>query len=76
MYSFVNKFVPFVFQRKRHRSALKKKRAVKAKEQATEYAKLLAVRQKEAKDRRLNEKRRRSASMRDSKSSSQAAPTK
>jgi small subunit ribosomal protein S6e len=49
---------------------------VKAKEQATEYAKLLAVRQKEAKDRRLNEKRRRSASMRDSKSSSQAAPTK
>ncbi|XP_065337167.1 small ribosomal subunit protein eS6 [Cloeon dipterum] len=67
---------PVTIQRKRHRAALKKKRSVKAKEQATEYAKLLAMRQKEAKERRLSEKRRRSASMRDSKSSSQSAPTK
>ncbi|KAF4529005.1 hypothetical protein B566_EDAN017434 [Ephemera danica] len=67
---------PLTLQRKRHRSALKKRRSVKRKEQAAEYAKLLAQRQKEAKDRRqLEIKRRRSASMRDSKSSSQSAPT-
>lgn len=63
-------------QRKRHRVAMKKKRCVKRKEQAAEYAKLLAQRQKEAKARRQEEiKRRRSASMRDSKSSNQSAPT-
>lgn len=46
------------------------------KQQAAEYAKLLAQRQKEAKNRRQEElKRKRSASMRDSKSSSQSAPT-
>lgn len=56
--------------------ALKKKRCLARKEQAAEYAKLLAQRQKEAKNRRQEElKRRRSASMRDSKSSSQSAPT-
>ncbi|RZF41274.1 hypothetical protein LSTR_LSTR015436 [Laodelphax striatellus] len=56
--------------RKRHRLALKKARRVKKKEQAADYAKLLAQRQKEAKVRRQEElKRRRSASMRDSKSS-------
>lgn len=63
-------------QRKRHRLALKKKRCLTRKEQAAEYAKLLAQRQKEAKNRRQEElKRRRSASMRDSKSSNQSAPT-
>jgi len=56
--------------------ALKKKRAIKRKEQAADYAKLLAQRQKEAKVRRQEEiKRRRSASMRESKSSTQSAPT-
>nr|CAD7573126.1 unnamed protein product [Timema californicum] len=49
----------------------------KRKEQASEYAKLLAQRQKEAKARRQEEiKRRRSASMRDSKSSAQSGPQK
>ncbi|RLU19191.1 hypothetical protein DMN91_007748 [Ooceraea biroi] len=63
-------------QRKRHRLALKKKRCLARKEQAAEYAKLLAQRQKEAKNRRQEEiKRRRSASMRDSKSSNQSAPS-
>lgn len=37
----------FNFQRKRHMLALKKKRCLKRKEQAAEYAKLLAHRQKE-----------------------------
>jgi len=65
----------FLLQRKRHRLALKKKRCLARKEQAAEYAKLLAQRQKEAKNRRQEEiKRRRSASMRDSKSSNQSAP--
>lgn len=68
---------PVTLQRKRHRLALKKRRTAKRKEQAAEYAKLLAQRQKEAKVRRQEEiKRRRSASMRDSKSSSQSAPQK
>lgn len=58
---------PVTLQRKRHRLALKKARRVKKKEQAADYAKLLAQRQKEAKVRRQEElKRRRSASMRDS----------
>ncbi|XP_074106905.1 ribosomal protein S6 [Cotesia typhae] len=66
---------PVTLQRKRHRVALKKRRCVQRKEQAAEYAKLLAQRQKEAKARRAEEiKRKRSASMRDSKSSSQSAP--
>nr|CAD7399525.1 unnamed protein product [Timema poppensis] len=68
---------PVTLQRKRHRLALKKRRALKRKEQASEYAKLLAQRQKEAKARRQEEiKRRRSASMRDSKSSAQSGPQK
>ncbi|KAK3919628.1 40S ribosomal protein S6, partial [Frankliniella fusca] len=67
---------PLALQRKRHMLALKKKRCLKRKEQAADYAKLLAQRQKEAKVRRQEEiKRRRSASMRDSKSSTQSAPT-
>ncbi|XP_046678158.1 40S ribosomal protein S6-like [Homalodisca vitripennis] len=68
---------PVTLQRKRHRLALKKQRCLKRKEQAAEYAKLLAQRQKEAKVRRQEEiKRRRSASMRDSKSSATSAPHK
>ena len=61
---------PAVLQRKRHRLALKKKRCLKRKEQADNYAKLLAQRKKESKQRRQDElRRRRSASIRDSKSS-------
>ncbi|XP_069700550.1 small ribosomal subunit protein eS6 [Periplaneta americana] len=68
---------PVTLQRKRHRLALKKRRIARRKEQAADYAKLLAQRQKEAKVRRQEEiKRRRSASLRDSKSSSQSAPQK
>jgi small subunit ribosomal protein S6e len=54
---------PIVLQRKRHRLALKKRAAVKAKEEAAEYAKLLAVRIKERKDKRaaLHMKRRASS---------------
>ncbi|KOC69338.1 40S ribosomal protein S6 [Habropoda laboriosa] len=67
---------PVTLQRARHRLALKRRRSLARKQQAAEYAKLLAQRQKEAKNRRQEElKRRRSASMRDSKSSSQSAPT-
>ncbi|KAI9561959.1 ribosomal protein-like protein S6 [Daphnia sinensis] len=40
---------PVVLQRKRHRMALKKKRVVNRREQAAEYARLLALRTKEAK---------------------------
>jgi len=65
---------PAVLQRKRHRLALKKKRCLKRKEQADNYAKLLAQRKKESKARRREElKRRRSASLRDSKSSNQSS---
>lgn len=63
-------------QRKRHQLALKKKRCLKRKEQADNYAKLLAQRKKESKARRQEElQRRRSASMRDSKSSQQSKQT-
>lgn len=63
---------PLTLQRKRHRLALKKKRCLKKKEQADAYAKLLAQRNKESKIRRKLEKRKRSASLRDSKSSAQS----
>lgn len=50
--------------------ALKRRRGEKRKQEAAEYAKLLAIRQKEAKEKKqLEAKRRRSASMRESKSS-------
>ncbi len=53
----------FLLQRKRHRIALKKKRAINRREQAADYARLLAVRTKEAKVKRAEEvKRRRSRS--------------
>lgn len=52
-----------ILQRKRHRMALKKKRVVNRREQAAEYARLLALRTKEAKVKRAEEvKRRRSRS--------------
>jgi len=61
---------PVMLQRKRHRIALKRRRAEKAKGEAADYAKLLAQRQKEAKEKKqLEAKRRRSASTRESKSS-------
>ncbi|CAD7087637.1 unnamed protein product [Hermetia illucens] len=60
---------PVVLQRKRRRIALRKKRQVRSKEAATEYAKLLAQRKKESKVRREEAKRRRSTSLRESKSS-------
>jgi len=61
---------PNMLQRKRHRIALKRRRAEKAKEEAAQYAKLLAQRQKEAKEKKQQEaKRRRSASLRESKTS-------
>lgn len=64
---------PVVLQRKRHRISQKKKMCLARKEQAAEYARLLAQRQKEAKIKRQEEiKRRRTASMRDSKSSNQS----
>ncbi|XP_022131173.2 40S ribosomal protein S6 [Pieris rapae] len=68
---------PEVLQRRRHRLALKKKRLAKRKASEADYAKLLAQRKKESKVRRQEEiKRRRSASIRDSKSSNQSAPLK
>jgi len=61
---------PVMLQRKRHRVALKRRRAEKAKHDAADYAKLLAQRQKEAKEKKhLEAKRRRSASLRESKTS-------
>jgi len=51
---------PLVLQRKRHRLALKRRRATKKREEAAEYQKLLAQRLKEAKERKLE--RRRTAS--------------
>lgn len=60
---------PNVLQRKRHRLSIIKKRQVAAKEQAADYAKLLAQRKKESKVKREEAKRRRSASMRESRTS-------
>merc|ERR1711976_83003 len=64
---------PVVLQRKRHKLALKHQRREKNSVQKADYAKLLAVRQKEAKDKRQEEIRRRRSSMRDSKSSEKSA---
>lgn len=64
---------PRALQRKHHRLALKKERCRRRKEQADDYAKLLAQRKKETKAKMLEAKRRRSASLRESKSSTQSA---
>ncbi|GFO25540.1 40S ribosomal protein s6 [Plakobranchus ocellatus] len=57
---------PVVIQRKRHRNALKKKRVLKKRDEAAEYAKLLAQRMKEAKERKAERKRSNSRSKGDS----------
>uniref|UniRef100_A0A8D8ZVR2 Small ribosomal subunit protein eS6 n=1 Tax=Cacopsylla melanoneura TaxID=428564 RepID=A0A8D8ZVR2_9HEMI len=63
---------PVSLQRKRHLLALKKRRCLKRKEQAAEYAKLLAMRIKEKKKAKDEErKRRRSSSLRLSTTSSE-----
>ena len=61
---------PQRLQRKRHNVAIKRNRATKNKEEAAEYAKLLAQRQKEKRDAVL--KRKRSASLRESARQSQS----
>ncbi|GFY58950.1 40S ribosomal protein S6 [Trichonephila inaurata madagascariensis] len=61
---------PVTLQRKRHRLALKRKRAQKRKDDAAEYARLLAQRAKEAKEKAAELlRRKRSASQRESQSS-------
>merc|ERR1719348_2881264 len=65
---------PTMLQRKRHKRALKRARLAKNKEESTEYAKLLATRVKEAKEKRQAELKRRRSSMRDSKPSAASAP--
>lgn len=48
---------PITLQRKRHRIALKKQRALKNKTEAADYAKLLAQRSKEAREARASKKK-------------------
>ncbi|CAK7293304.1 40S ribosomal protein S6 [Vulpes lagopus] len=66
---------PRVLQHKRRRIALKKQRTKKNKEEAAEYAKLLAKRMKEAKEKRQEQiaKRRRLSSLRASTSKSESS---
>jgi hypothetical protein len=56
---------PIMLQRKRHRVALKRRRAEKNRQATAEYAKILAQRQKEAKEAK-ELRRKRSASHRES----------
>merc|ERR1712244_145851 len=60
---------PVVLQRKRALRAIKKKRIEKKRDDSAEYAKLLAMRLKEAKERKME--RRRSSSRKDSMRKSQ-----
>ncbi|POI33763.1 hypothetical protein CIB84_002485 [Bambusicola thoracicus] len=66
---------PRVLQHKRRRIALKKQRTQKNKEEAADYAKLLAKRMKEAKEKRQEQiaKRRRLSSLRASTSKSESS---
>jgi len=48
---------PVVLQRKRHRLAVKRNRIQKKREDSAEYSKLLALRMKEAKERKLERRR-------------------
>lgn len=64
---------PESLQKKRHRLALKKKRCLKRKEEMNVYKKLLAQRHKESRLKREEMKRRRTASLRESKSSLDSA---
>jgi len=59
---------PVVLQRKRHRLAIKKTRQLKAKAEASDYQKLLALRQKEQREKRAEK-----VSQRRSQRSSQAS---
>lgn len=65
----ISRIFPASTQRKRHRLSVTKKRQTNAKEQAADYAKLLAQRKKESKAKREEAKRRRSASLRESRTS-------
>ena len=70
---------PITLQRRRHRIALKRRRAAKAKEDKADYLKLLAERTHEARERKLERKRSRSSRLsasRASTSESAAAPAK
>ncbi|KAG8014768.1 40S ribosomal protein S6 [Nibea albiflora] len=66
---------PRVLQHKRRRISLKRRRTQKNKEEASEYAKLLAKRMKEAKEKRQEQiaKRRRLSSLRASTSKSESS---
>merc|ERR1719357_1460218 len=59
---------PVMLQKKRHKIALKRRRSEKNRRAAAEYSKILAQRQKEAKEAK-ELKRRRSASLRESRKS-------
>ena len=59
---------PIMLQRKRHRLAIKRRHAEKSRQAAAEYAKILALRQKEAKEAK-ELRRKRSASHRESRAS-------
>ncbi|XP_065183169.1 small ribosomal subunit protein eS6-like [Sycon ciliatum] len=62
---------PVVLQRKRHRASMKKQWAVKSREQAATYQKLLAQRQKEAREKRVERQQRRRRLTSTAQSSSQ-----
>lgn len=65
---------PLTLQRKRHKLALKKRRALKRKEQQAEYAKLLALRQREKTAKKKAEKKKRlSTSSNASRTTSQSS---
>merc|ERR1712122_94199 len=63
---------PIMLQRKRQRMAVKRKRAEKNRQAAAEYAKILAQRQKEAKEAK-ELRRKRSASLRESRNSARSS---
>jgi small subunit ribosomal protein S6e len=67
---------PLVLQRKRHRMAVKRVRYQRRREDAAEYAKLLAQRMKEAKDRKAERRRSSQSKSSVSRSESAAAPAK
>lgn len=67
---------PVTLQRKRHRIALKKNRAVKAQEDKAAYAKLLAQRQKESRENLVNKRRRISSSSEPAATATPAAAKK
>jgi len=70
---------PLTLQRKRHRLSLKKKRSLKAKTDAAEYAKLLAQRSKEKRESVLSKKRSASVKKTESQKKTEtpaAAPAK